>query len=167
MKTVTAACYLAIAVSVSAVSPASSSGSSDPPKEIVTVTASAEADLVHLGEVTKIELRVVVADGWHINARKPELDYLIPTKVALAKHDGVALVDVTYPEPKKRKLAFSDKVLSVLDGELDIEATVRFSDAATPGLIALKGHVRYQACNDEVCLRPTKAEFSVPLMLAN
>ena len=150
---------------VAAAPPASAA--SPKPKPMVTVSASAETELVRAGDVVRLDVDIEVADGWHINSNEPELKYLIATELVLADTDGAELVAVSYPKPIVRKLGFSKKALSVFDGEFAIEASVRFTADAEPGLTPIEGWIKYQACNDKVCKRPDKAAFTVPLMRAD
>ncbi len=117
------------------------------------VKASIES--VEDGAVT---LTLDVAEGWHVNSEKPLQDYLIPTKLSLAK--GQPLAKVSYPEPVIRKLGFQRSQLSLLEGS--VQLTGKLPDSI--GVAATTSvELQLQACSDEICLAPETITFKVPL----
>jgi len=63
-------------------------------------------------------------------------------------------VDVTYPAAKRFRPSFTDTVLDVYEGEIAIVASFAANALAHPGGIAAT--VTAQACNDTVCLPPSR-----------
>lgn len=104
-----------------------------------------------------VELRI--APGWHVNANTPADEYLIPTTVAFAPPAGVLVGAVTWPPPEERRLAFSGEApLRLYSGTVRLVAPL--SGVAAPGALPLVATVRYQACNDTVCLPPRTVEVA-------
>ena len=66
-----------------------------------------------------------------------------------------------------QKFQFSEKAMSVYEG--DIRTPVKFKVPATApkGLTHLTGKLRYQACNDRMCLPPRTLDVKVPLEIRN
>lgn len=104
-----------------------------------------------------LELRI--APGWHVNANRPGDEYLIPTTVAFTPPAGVLVGAVSWPPPEERRLAFSgDTPLRLYSGTVQLVAPL--SGVAAPGALPLVATVRYQACNDTVCLPPRTVEVA-------
>ena len=100
-----------------------------------------------------------IAPGWHVNARAPLQDYLVPTR--LAAGGGIALGEVDFPEPEVRTLAFQREPLALHEGRLKLSAP--FPDDALAGHRTLPLELSLQACSDEVCLAPETLALRVPI----
>jgi thiol:disulfide interchange protein DsbD len=99
---------------------------------------------------------VKVAAGYHVNAHKPNEEFLIPTALTLQSSD-VAFDEPAYPEPKEQKFSFAgDKPLLVYDASFDITAVGRPAPTKPVELT-----LRYQACDDERCLPPATARATI------
>jgi thioredoxin:protein disulfide reductase len=118
------------------------------PKASITGALTAREGNAVQGVVTaKIE------DGWHINSARPLDEYAIPTELTLDPATA-ALKDVTYPQHKMQKFSFSgDKEIAVYEHTIEIP----FSATLVEGSTVIKASLRYQACNDTVCLPPRTA----------
>ena len=104
-----------------------------------------------------LELRI--APGWHVNAHRPGDEFLIPTSVTFTPPAGVLVGSVAWPAPEERRLAFSgEKPLQLYSGTVQLVAPL--SGTAAPGAPPLVATVRYQACNDTICLPPKTVEVA-------
>jgi thiol:disulfide interchange protein DsbD len=110
-------------------------------------------------------LEVNVANGFHINSDKPKAQYLIPTSLSIAPSSGIEVARVQWPAPHDRKFSFSDEPLSVFEGTFPVTVSLKAA-GATPGEHTLKGKLRYQACNDQICKPPATAEVSIPVRVS-
>jgi len=115
----------------------------------------------HPGAPAKAAVVAEIAPGYHINDHKPTLDYLIPTEVTFEASKEIAAEKVDYPKGQLVKFTFADESLSVYEGTLTVGVVLKVAPAAAAGDFALKGKLRYQACNDHACLPPA----SVPVEL--
>ena len=70
----------------------------------------------------KIAEKINIDTQWHINSNKPYEDFLIPSVLAIDTTTGFSLTKIKYPISEDRKLAFSDKPLSVFENEIYIGA---------------------------------------------
>ena len=122
------------------------------PKASITGALTARDGSAVQGVVTaKIE------DGWHINSARPLDEYAIPTELTLDPATA-ALNDVTYPQHKMQKFSFSgDKEIAVYEHTIEIP----FSATLVEGSTVIKASLRYQACNDTVCLPPRMATADI------
>ncbi|MEI7811927.1 MAG: cytochrome c biogenesis protein CcdA [Ignavibacteria bacterium] len=124
----------------------------------IKIKATGQFSNVKAGGDFELKLKVNVDELWHINSDKPNEDYLIPTRLRLkdVKKDFV-LSGIKYPAGRNIKLGFSDKPLSVFEGEFIITGTVRTSQKLMPGRYIVSLELDYQACNNSSCLAPDSA----------
>ena len=132
----------------------------------VSATSSSSKPTLTPGERTEVVVSVQVEPGWHVNSDDPGLDFLIATKLDFDLPAGISVHDVTYPEPVLRRLKFAgDRELKVYEGTFTIRATLSYESAssAPAAPVAL---LRYQACNETTCQRPTLLRVPVKIRLA-
>lgn len=110
-------------------------------------------DKVHQNSLLKIALKVNIEQGWHINSNKPNEDFLIGTKV-ISKDEKFPIVKISYPESKEFLFKFSDKPVSVFDGEIIIGLLINIDKSMPLGYYKIPIQFKYQACNDQLCLQP-------------
>ena len=118
----------------------------------VTVTASGRAE---------VSVTLAIEPGWHINANPPSPDYMIPTTVELKGAGGITAGRPAYPAGKPVKVGFDESPISVYSGEAVVKLTLTAAPGAPNGEHVLKGRVRFQSCNDEVCLAPAGVPFEI------
>jgi len=103
------------------------------------------------GTATKVELHFRVAPGLHINSHNPSVPELIPTTLTIPDGSGARLESVVYPPGAQFALPIDPKTrLSVYTGEFTIKARI----VATAGNHLVEARLRYQACDDSVCMPP-------------
>ncbi|MBI2291960.1 MAG: DUF255 domain-containing protein [Betaproteobacteria bacterium] len=103
----------------------------------------------------EIIVTVDIAKGYHINANPASFDFLIPTSVSF---EGLGPAQIVYPKPIRFKPSFAPDALNVYEGTAKIMAT--FAVGALKARKELRGTLTAQACNDEVCLPPSKLPIS-------
>jgi len=109
-----------------------------------------------------VKLSLEVRTGYHCNSNKPLDDYLIPLKLTWAP-GPLESPEVTYPAPQMEKYSFSPTPLSVYTGNFDLMTKFKVSASATPGQAIITGKLKYQACNDRMCLTPKTIDVSIPI----
>ncbi len=131
------------------------------PEELVRIEAT-PVSLVAGSEATT-RIKVHVREGWHVNANPPSLDYLIPTSLSLDPPRGVRVVRTEYPKSKLVKFGFEQEPLAVYDGSFELGVTLSAGREAASGRGEIHGRLRFQSCNDQVCLAPTEVSVTIPL----
>lgn len=108
-----------------------------------------EATVQRLGD-GQIELMLIIADGWHINAN-PAGDRLLPTEVRVAADPEAR---VTYPPTEFMQPSPDRPAVPIYRGTVRfvIESTARTGDLA----------VLYQPCDDARCLAAGKFKIPIP-----
>jgi hypothetical protein len=137
--------------------------------QIVTATAKTVvqlrgyASLEPVPRARRFDLAVVAAvkPGYHLNAHTVRHPYLIPTELDADLPAGFRLEQISYPPGELLKLSFSPEKLLVYTGSVTLRARVAVSGDAPLGLQKLPLVVRYQACNERMCLPPVKLPVTV------
>ena len=131
--------------------------------EIVEVAVRLPKDGVRAGTAFEAFVMVQVAEGWHVNAHEPSQQYFIGTTLDVTPHDDLRVEAAYYPDPLFRTFGFTADTLAVYEGEIAIILAARASETLAPGTHTLMSRLRVQACNDEVCLRPSTVEVPIPV----
>ena len=98
---------------------------------------------------------VTIPPPWHINSAKPLDSFAIPTVLSFDPATA-ELIDAKYPPHELKAFSFSgNQQIAVYEGAIQIPFT------ATVKGRKIKASLRYQSCNDKVCLPPktVDAEF--------
>ncbi len=96
---------------------------------------------------------ISIPEGYHANANPASEDWLIPTTVSLAKGVGGRLTHIRYPQGVMKKFAYSDKELSVYEGEVRIPFEYVVPEDVA-GEYELRVVVGLQMCDDASCYPP-------------
>jgi thioredoxin:protein disulfide reductase len=124
------------------------------PRDVVAPTAYASYDPVARGKEFEIAVAMKIRDGFHVNARKKSAEYLIATDLKTEGATGFKIGDVTYPGGELRTFTFSKTPLNVYEGTIVLKMAVTALPDAPTGAQHIPLKLRYQACNNEVCLPP-------------
>jgi hypothetical protein len=117
-------------------------------------------------ETVAADIRLELRQGYHVNSDKPTDPYLIPLKFTWTPGPA-EFTGIEYPAPVMQKFTFSDKPLSVFEGDFKVKAKFKIPANALAGPAKLEGKLRYQACNDKMCLPPRTLDISIPLEIQN
>jgi thioredoxin:protein disulfide reductase len=101
-------------------------------------------------------------DGYHVNSDMPSDAYFIPLRMTWAP-GPVEAVSVTYPKPQLEKLAFSEKPVSIFSGNFEIVTKFKAGAGSVLGQNVMTAKLRYQACNDRMCLPPRTVDLALPV----
>ena len=103
------------------------------------------------GKSSPVALHFRIRQDLHINSHKPTSDYLIPTVFSIPESSGVRLESATYPAGADFTLPVDPSTkLSVYSGDFAIQARI----VASQGDHLVEAKLRYQACDQNVCLPP-------------
>lgn len=110
-------------------------------------------------ETAVARLKVHVAPGYHVNTDKPKDAYLIPLKLTWSA-DPLSVESIEFPKPESHTIP-GQPPLVVFSGDFEIVTRFKVAGNAPGGPALASGKLRYQACNDRMCLPPKTIE--VPL----
>jgi thioredoxin:protein disulfide reductase len=136
------------------------------PPAVVSAKTVLATDAVHPGQTAKLAVLARIEPGYHINAHKPSLDYLIPTKVAFDSTPFLKVEKVVYPGGQSVKFDFLDSPISVYEGQIRVGSVLKVGAETRPGAYILRGKFMYQACNDHACLPPASVSFEASIRVA-
>jgi hypothetical protein len=125
-------------------------------RDVVKPSAVASFEPVARGKQMEIAVVMKIRDGYHVNARETTFDYLIPTDLkADSAPSGFKLGAVAYPKGTLHKFSFAkDQPLNVYADTVILHVPLTVEADAPLGEQHLALKLRYQACNNEVCLPP-------------
>jgi hypothetical protein len=136
-------------------------------REVVSPSAYVSVEPVARNSNFQLAVVLKIRPGFHINARKPAAEYLIPTDLRPNLPAGFKSTgEIAYPQGELKTFAFSKTPLNVYQDKiiLRIPLTAQPDAPLGPQHIPLKLH--YQACNNEVCLPPVTLDVDAQLTVA-
>ncbi len=108
------------------------------------------------------KIAVQVRNGYHVNSNTPNDEYLIPL-ILTWESSLVEPRETVYPKPEMQTFSFSNKPVSVYAGGFEIVTRFAVPSKAPLGLAVVAGKLRYQACNDTMCLPPRTLDVRLPV----
>jgi uncharacterized protein YyaL (SSP411 family) len=123
------------------------------------VQVIADRDVIRLAanQTESLELMVRIADGHHINAHEPGLDYLIPLEVKIIDGEGIEL-SVDYPAGER--FEGPQGAMLIHRGSVTVPVRLKRLGALTGRPILT---VTWQVCTDTACLAPRTAVLPVAI----
>jgi thioredoxin:protein disulfide reductase len=136
-------------------------------REVVSPSAYPSLEPVARGASFQLAVLLKIRPGFHINARKPSQEYLIPTDLRPALPASFKSAgEIAYPKGELKTFAFSKTPLNVYQEKiiLRLPLTAQPDAPLGPQHIPLKLH--YQACSNEVCLPPVTLDVDAQVTIA-
>jgi hypothetical protein len=121
------------------------------------------------GEPGNVDLRFHIASGFHINSNKPSEEFMIPTALHMDATTDIVIGKIYYPDGQDVAFEFApDQKLRVYSGTFTVGVTVRPLHTVPPGKYAMRGSLKYQACDNRACYPPKQlpVEFEVRVVKA-
>jgi hypothetical protein len=115
---------------------------------------------VKVGAAADSALPLQLRSGYHVNSTTPSDEYLIPLRLTW-NAGPLEAAGFSFPKAQMEKYSFSDKPLSVYTGDFEIVTHFKVAAGAVPGPSTLTGKLRYQACNQTMCLTPKTLDVSL------
>jgi thiol:disulfide interchange protein DsbD len=135
------------------------------PSEAVHTQVYVSLDPVPRGRAFEVAAAIEVAHGYHVQANKVLQDYLIPLTLTPDVPAGIRVASTEYPKAQMVKFPFATQPMAVYEGKFVVRMKLEADPGAPTGATKIPMTLRFQACNDQLCLPPTKlpltAEFEV------
>lgn len=138
-----------------------------PDKSKIAVQAKLSHDRVKPGSACFALLVVTIQEGWHINSAIPSEENLVGTSVDVRKTKVIDSVSIQYQPAVERKFDFTDGVLEVYEGTIQILVRLGIRKSARPGAYLIPATVSYQACSNSVCLAPSAVRVNIPVRVTS
>ena len=122
------------------------------PMEMLSVAPGASQDT---------EIRITVVEGFHVQANPAADEFLIPLTLEFERGDGLEVTDIRYPPGEPFRLQGADEDLLVYGGTFAVPVTIRAPADPREQAVAARGRLRYQACDERMCLAPATLLFDL------
>jgi len=143
-------------------------------EEVVSIRHAWSADAVAPGDTAVLAVVIEMQDKWHVNPSPAQLaaiednpfPFLIPTELKPGDvPEGITAKPTQYPQPHPIEVNFTgDPVeLMVYEQQAVLYLPVQVAPDATPGEVTLTASLRYQTCDDKVCLPPVTKTIEATL----
>ena len=127
----------------------------------IGVSGSLSPNKARKGRTVQGTIVMDIPGGYHVNSNKPLEKFLIPTQLKIEVPTGVRVGPILYPRALVRSLKFSKNKVAVFEGRTTIRFTVTVPAGFSSNSVELKGRLRYQSCNDDVCFPPQNKDVSL------
>jgi hypothetical protein len=136
-------------------------------REVVSPSVFVSLEPVARGGSFQLAIVLKIRNGFHINARKPSADYLIPTDLRANLPAGFKPAgEISYPKGELRTFAFTKTPLNVYEDKVVLRVPLAAQSDAPLGVQHIPLKLRYQACSNEVCLPPVTLDVDAPVTVA-
>lgn len=115
------------------------------------------------GATFSVTLAAAIQPGWHLYALEEPDGGPLPTEIGLAEGDSLTLLDVTEAEPRKLPDPLTHSVAGIFLNTASFTLKLRAPQGKLPADAVSHILVRYQSCNDQVCLPPHTEAVPLPL----
>jgi thiol:disulfide interchange protein DsbD len=120
----------------------------------------------HPGEIITLGLQLNILSPWHIEASHGLPHGFFPLKVSLKSIQGVQQISSpSYPTPKLDHLKGFPKSIPVYQGSIPILVAVHLPSHLNSRILKIPFQVQIQACNNQVCLRPSRLSIIIPIQI--
>jgi thiol:disulfide interchange protein DsbD len=135
-------------------------------KDPVQLESFVSTDAVTPGDTFHIAVRMAMDEDWHTQSNQPSDELFIATELTLEAPEGMAVTSLLYPAGHELDAPALGGRLSVYSNGDILGAAIQVEDGAAVGPVALKGGLRYQACNDRTCLFPKTKDVTFQILVS-
>jgi DsbC/DsbD-like thiol-disulfide interchange protein len=128
-------------------------------QDVVSSTTYASFDPASRGASFQLAVVLKIREGFHVNAHQASASYLIPTAITLDLPAGFKAGEVAYPKGELHTFSFTKTPLNVYQGKVVLRVPLTTAADAPTGAQRIPMKLRYQACNNELCLPPVKVDL--------
>jgi thiol:disulfide interchange protein DsbD len=127
---------------------------------------AAQTIRVKPGQTIRIRLAARIESGWHLYSMKELEGGPKPTRIAVPEGQPFALSgSIQQPEPIKTHDPNFDMDVEFYSDSAEFVLPVKVAANAVAGSSKLQVTVRFQSCNDQLCLPPRTVKLEQPMQL--
>ncbi len=115
------------------------------------------------GATFSVTLTAQIEPGWHLYALEEPEGGPMATQIGLSQNDVLKLLDVREPEPRMEPYPSLRELTGIFEKAVSFTLRVRAPVKAVPRGSVSSILVRYQSCNEQVCLPPHTETLPLPL----
>ncbi len=137
------------------------------PADKISARAFLSAEPLPPGRTCKVQIQIVVEDGWHIHSNPPgDPDGDIPTEIKLSSELGLELKSLKFPLGRSVDRGEDSPPARYLEGKVAVSGVLVIPPEAAGESDELVFEIQYQACNDAQCLPKQTLKVVVPIEVA-
>jgi DsbC/DsbD-like thiol-disulfide interchange protein len=126
-----------------------------PPEDPVSWSIKSRQAIVKAGGKFTIQLTAQIEKSWHLYSLEQEEGGPIPTRIKLPPDPRFEMAgEIESPAPQVKFDKNFNLNTEFYEGEVTFTLPVKVATGASPGQQKLVVQVRYQSCNDSICLPP-------------
>jgi DsbC/DsbD-like thiol-disulfide interchange protein len=126
-----------------------------PERPVVTFQLDGPAGTVAPGGTVTTTMRARIEPGWRLYALTQPVGGPQPTRITLPEGQSFVLAaPISAPTPVRKPDPNFDLETSHYESVVTFGLALQVRTGAAPGPATLDVEVRYQACTDDICLRP-------------
>ena len=135
-------------------------------KDVVSPAAYASMEPAARGTNFQLAVVLKIRRGFHVNAHEASASYLIPTTVTPQLPAGLKAGEIVYPKGELHTFSFTKTPLNVYQDKVILRIPLTAQSDAPTGTQHIPLKLRYQACNNELCLPPVKVDVDATVTIA-
>ena len=120
---------------------------------------------VKAGDKLTLQLTAEIEEGWHLYSIEEVARGPKPTRITLAPNQPFELGDIEAPEPRKALDENFGIQTEFYERSVTFSLPVRVKADAPLGPYKLSVQIRYQCCNDTLCLPPKLLKVEADLIV--
>ena len=128
-------------------------------KDVVSSAVYSSFEPAARGNSFQLAVVLKIRSGFHINAHETSASYLIATTVTPQLPAGFKAGEVVYPKGELHTFSFTKTPLNVYQDKVIVRIPLTAQPDAPTGAQHIPMKLRYQACNNELCLPPVKVDL--------
>jgi uncharacterized protein YyaL (SSP411 family) len=126
----------------------------------VTYRTRVRPEKVRPGDSLELEIKLEIPPGWHLMAHTPGYAGGVPLRLEIQSVPPLEELRVVYPPGQAGKIPGFAEEVRVLQGQVELRVTAKVPRQASSKIV-LQVQLRYQPCNDTMCLAPRYEAWSV------
>lgn len=127
----------------------------------ITMHVNVSKDAIPVGGKLTVSVAMEIDDGWHLYAKNPEAEFLIPTTVSVSSETPITVGEIVSPESQPRTDPILKQPINTFSGNVSFKIPIQIDEKAKLGVTTLKVTVKSQACDESRCLKPETTTFDL------
>ena len=130
----------------------------------MTGTIALSDTIAYPRQVLGIIIKFTLNENWHIYG-KPIPEGYIPLTIDLESNQNFSLDSFQFPNTTEITLESINETFNILPGEFTLYSFLRMERGSQFGSNILNITMKFQACDDKVCMRPEELKFQFPVTI--
>lgn len=120
--------------------------------------------VAYRGQLLTVTASFHLKEGFHMYG-EPIPEGYFPLTITFQENPNFSVDVFQFPETKEITLPSIDETFHVLPGDLYLKTFIRISNRPEYGNFSLSAVIKFQACDDKVCMPPEEFQIQFPISL--